>query len=565
MIEHVINQTRHSSLIDDLVIATTISKEDDIIEKFCKKNKIKLFRGSENDVLDRYYQCAKKYNADVIIRITSDCPFIDPDIVDKGIRLFFQNKVDYIGNNIAKKNGVWDNDTCNYPQGNTVEVCSFSTMEKAWRLAQKPSEREHVFPFVQFNPQIFKIKNFSNNKDLSYIRCTVDHVNDLKFIRQIYKKIIENKQLIKTHDILNVVQKNPHLLGLNNKIPFDEGYKISLKKDIDQKIISRKKKIKKIILMVDGNAEIGLGHFYRMINLAKSLSKNNHVTFMTNNKSELLRLENKFKIESIPKGKIGAFEKKLNQLKPDVIIIDKHRENNVNLGIMKRSCNYLLSIDYVGKNVNHISKNFGILYQNKHIEQNTTFEYSLLNKNITKQKPIQITKKIHNIVVLQGGSDTHCFTPKIIDALHDLSNEIQISVVLGPSFLCHNEIKKILVKLERKITITNNIKNMGSFLKNFDLAITAGGMTLLELAYLGIPSVIICGEKFENETAKKMEILGYGINLGFGKTVSKNKIYNTTKSLIADYSLRKKMNNNGKRIIDGKGLLRITEFIKSLD
>ena len=317
--------------------------------------------------------------------------------------------------------------------------------------------------------------------------------------------------------------------------------------------------------MVDGNAEIGLGHFYRMINLAKSLSKNNHVTFMTNNKSELLRLENKFKIESIPKGKIGAFEKKLNQLKPDVIIIDKHRENNVNLGIMKRSCNYLLSIDYVGKNVNHISKNFGILYQNKHIEQNTTFEYSLLNKNITKQKPIQITKKIHNIVVLQGGSDTHCFTPKIIDALHDLSNEIQISVVLGPSFLCHNEIKKILVKLERKITITNNIKNMGSFLKNFDLAITAGGMTLLELAYLGIPSVIICGEKFENETAKKMEILGYGINLGFGKTVSKNKIYNTTKSLIADYSLRKKMNNNGKRIIDGKGLLRITEFIKSLD
>ena len=95
MIEHVINQTQYSDRIDDVVIATTVSREDDIIEKFCIKNKIKLFRGSENDVLDRYYQCAKKYNADIIVRITSDCPLIDPDLIDQCISTFEKNHYSY--------------------------------------------------------------------------------------------------------------------------------------------------------------------------------------------------------------------------------------------------------------------------------------------------------------------------------------------------------------------------------------------------------------------------------------------------------------------------------------
>ena len=168
LLEHVINQTRHSSLVDDVIIATTISKNDDVIEKFCTKINQKFFRGSEDDVLDRYYQCARKYDASIIVRITSDCPFIDPDIIDAGIRKFLDTHVDYIGNNIAFKNGKWNNDTCNYPQGNTVEVCTLSTLKKAWMLAKKPSEREHVFPFVQFNPNIFK--TFFSNVIIIFIK-----------------------------------------------------------------------------------------------------------------------------------------------------------------------------------------------------------------------------------------------------------------------------------------------------------------------------------------------------------------------------------------------------------
>ena len=189
MLECVIHQTKQSKFIDEVIVATTKNKEDDKIVNFCKKNNVLYFRGSKNDVLDRYYQCAKKFNCKVILRITSDCPLIDPNVIDRGIEIFFQKSLDYIGNNIDYKNKKWQNATCNFPQGMTVEICKFDVLKKAWRDAKKPSEREHVFPYVQFNPKVFLIGNFKKNTDFSYIRCTVDRQEDLKFVREIYKKL----------------------------------------------------------------------------------------------------------------------------------------------------------------------------------------------------------------------------------------------------------------------------------------------------------------------------------------------------------------------------------------
>ena len=214
MLHYVVKQTRGSKLLDEIIIATTNEKKDDAIVEFCKNNKLRVFRGSKHDLLDRYYQCAKKYGASIIVRITSDCPFIDPGIIDDAIHKFLNGHVDYLGNNIAKKNGKWDNHTCGYPQGNTVEVCSFSALERAWMQAIKPSEREHVFPFIQFNPKIFKITNIKSAEDFSYIRCTVDRDVDLNFVRRIYEKIPNKKHVINTIDIVNVVRKYPYLLEI---------------------------------------------------------------------------------------------------------------------------------------------------------------------------------------------------------------------------------------------------------------------------------------------------------------------------------------------------------------
>jgi len=231
MLSYVINQTKSSKLIDDVIIATTTNTIDDVIVDYCDINKIQFFRGSEQNVLDRYYQCSKKYNLNPIIRITADCPLIDPNVIDSVISNFENNSFDYVSNNIIKNNNTWHDSECNFPQGMTVEVSSFNALETAWKEAKKPSELEHVFPYVQFNPKIFKISNVIFNKNLSHIRCTVDRNEDLLFIKEIINRIPKNHDIVTMEDIIKIINMKPELLKINSDIPFDEGIKRSYHKD----------------------------------------------------------------------------------------------------------------------------------------------------------------------------------------------------------------------------------------------------------------------------------------------------------------------------------------------
>ncbi len=156
---HVINQLRHCSKVKNLVIATTTNQEDDEIEKFADNNSVDVFRGNEKDVLDRYFQCAKKYSFSTIVRITADCPLIDPQIVDKVIEQFFSGNYDFATNTLTRT----------FPIGTDVEVFSFSALKRTWESAQLPSEREHVTPYLR-NERNFKIINVQNDKNISSLR-----------------------------------------------------------------------------------------------------------------------------------------------------------------------------------------------------------------------------------------------------------------------------------------------------------------------------------------------------------------------------------------------------------
>lgn len=228
---YVIRQTLASSLIDDIIIATSTSSSDDVIANYCNNNNINYFRGSENNVLDRYYQCAKKHHCDPIVRITADCPLIDPSTIDSVIKKFRDNNYDYISTTIEFKNGKWKDSSCNFPPGIAVEVSTFSALEQAWNDAKKPSEIEHVFPYIQFNPDKFKLANFVNSSDLSHIRCTVDHPEDLTFIREIYRRIPKEKSFVTLGDIENIIKNNPELININNSYSFNEGIQKSYKED----------------------------------------------------------------------------------------------------------------------------------------------------------------------------------------------------------------------------------------------------------------------------------------------------------------------------------------------
>lgn len=210
MLWHVINRLSHSKLLDKIVVATTIDKDDDRTEKFCVENNIGCYRGSVNNVLSRYYETAKKFNVDIIIRITSDCPLIDPVILDDMLNkfIFSEYEIDYMSNVIERT----------FPRGLDIEIFSFIALEKAYNEAKSDFEREHVTPYLYNNPNLFKIRNYSYKLDYSFHRWTVDTEEDFKLIEKIFNSLYVPYKLFVFEDILKFFEMNPDLIKINQHI-----------------------------------------------------------------------------------------------------------------------------------------------------------------------------------------------------------------------------------------------------------------------------------------------------------------------------------------------------------
>jgi|TARA_B100000749_G_C18373043_1_gene442609 spore coat polysaccharide biosynthesis protein SpsF (cytidylyltransferase family) len=220
VIWHVINRLKQIPKIDNIVLATTKKKEDKILIKIAKQNAINHFQGKNNNVLNRFYECAKNFDADIIIRITSDCPLIDPNLIKKMLNFYMHNNYDYLSNTIIPT----------FPDGLDIEIFSFSALEKASIFAKWRSEIEHVTPYIKKNPKKFKLFNYENLKNSSHIRLTIDEPVDLKLIRQIYKKL-KPKLVFSLDEVLKIISSEPKLLLLNQHIKRDFGYYKSSQND----------------------------------------------------------------------------------------------------------------------------------------------------------------------------------------------------------------------------------------------------------------------------------------------------------------------------------------------
>jgi len=213
-----LDQLKHKSKI---LLATTLSPGDAVLEDFAKKNKINVYRGSENDVLDRYYQGVKNLNADIVVRITADCPLMDASIIDIGLDKFLNSNYDYLSNVHP----------ATYPDGYDVEIFSFKTLENAWKDAKKTSEREHVTPYIWNHPELFKLGNWENEKDYSQYRLTVDEKEDFELVSKIILQFKSKFAQLSMKDVIGFLEENKKLAELNAKFERNEGYLKSLKED----------------------------------------------------------------------------------------------------------------------------------------------------------------------------------------------------------------------------------------------------------------------------------------------------------------------------------------------
>jgi len=222
MLWHQINRLRKSKLIEKLIIATTDKIQDRVIIDFAKENNILYFAGSEEDVLDRFYNCAKKFKVETVVRITGDCPLIDPSLVDMIINFYIDNKnqYDYVHNGNTYPDGILE-----------TEVFSFDILKKTWENSKLSSEREHVTPYIWKNPEIFKQATVENNKDLSYLRFVVDDEKDFKLVKIIFQNLYKEDGMFYFEDIVRFINQNPELIKINKNTIRNEGYQKSILKD----------------------------------------------------------------------------------------------------------------------------------------------------------------------------------------------------------------------------------------------------------------------------------------------------------------------------------------------
>jgi len=220
VLAHVIQRIQVCKNIDITVVATTTNPIDDAIVTEAKKYDIFCFRGSEKNVLERYYMAAQCYQADTIVRITSDCPLLDPELLDEMIESFkllveIDHNLDYLSNTLERS----------YPRGLDIEIFTYRALVKAYKQAVKPYQKEHVTPYIYEHPEYFVAENYRLKKeyaaldvDISNYRWTLDTKADLALIKKIYEALYCSNRIFKTSQVLDLMLEHPKLASINSHV-----------------------------------------------------------------------------------------------------------------------------------------------------------------------------------------------------------------------------------------------------------------------------------------------------------------------------------------------------------
>jgi len=220
VLEHVICRCQHAKLVDKVIVATTVEPKDLFVVNFASGLSVSVFCGSVNDVLDRYYQAARLFELQHVVRITADCPMIDPEVIDRVIAEYFDKGADYAANTLEET----------YPDGEDVEVFSFDVLSRAWKDAKIFSEREHVTPYIR-KSNVFKKINLAHDVDLSRQRWTLDEPRDYQKLAAVFDALYQKDPLFHMDDVLQFLAEHSHIDKLNMDIGRNEGYQKSLAND----------------------------------------------------------------------------------------------------------------------------------------------------------------------------------------------------------------------------------------------------------------------------------------------------------------------------------------------
>jgi spore coat polysaccharide biosynthesis protein SpsF len=210
LLAYQVERLRRVTGADELVIATTTNTADDALVEFCRNLGVDWIRGEEEDVLARYYRAGKQYRADAVVRLTADCPLIDPAVIDRVIGVYRSgaDRYDYVANTLERT----------YPRGMDCEVIAWKVLVEAYREAVEKADREHVTRYIYTDPQKYRLRNVAYTSDQNRHRWTVDTPEDFELIKRIIEALYPTKPAFDLEDCLELLRQNPTWSNLNSHI-----------------------------------------------------------------------------------------------------------------------------------------------------------------------------------------------------------------------------------------------------------------------------------------------------------------------------------------------------------
>lgn len=564
LLEHLVKRVRSSGVFDELLIATTEEPADDAIVSAAAALDTTVFRGSTADVLDRYYRAATSVDAQVVVRVTGDCPLLDPREIDRLVTLFLSASTtdlayDFVTNQAGPERRI--------PIGYDVEVFSMAALERAHREATDPGDREHVTPYLYRIPEKFRtLVSDPPGPDMSHLRLTVDTPEDLELVTAIIESVGEDAT---SEEIASFLEAHPETVEINAHIR-QKGY--------DSEYAVRRRRIdgRTLIGRADGDPKIGLGHVSRLSSLL------------------LAWRELGGKAALVGSGIAGIFRQRLDAA--GIAVIDRESTSATELTDLAQSlgaCAFavdgyrfdegylrtlstvapVLTIDdladfpnpadvIVNQNLGFDRSKYRVKPGGKDSKILVGSSYVLLRPEFRSSADSSEMRRT-KLVVSFGGSDpaklTLTVTRSLLEACTSIlkSKGLEVVVIAGGG-IDHDQKAKLeeLAGEHQELAVLYDAENMAELFRRSLLAITAAGSTTWELLSCGVVPLCIVVADNQLVVVEKIAEQRAGVDLGWHANLDLDRMMAAVSNLLEDDHAREEMRRRGETLIDGRGVWR---------
>lgn len=540
---HIVHRLKKCRLLEDIAVATTTNPADEAIVEWCNAHNVAVVRGPEDNVLARYAGAAEKLDADLIVRVSSDAPFIDPGFVDHLVATLIEQDGDYV----LLEEGA----ECAH-EG--VDPFSRRALDRLMMdAAQDPAAREHVTGYFKLHPDFVKIVRAAPYPPLAKKggRFTIDTPDDLAFIEAVHARLAARAGEASLADLLLLLEREPELNQINAHVK--------------QKPIRMSGGL--ALIRCDGGAAFGYGHVKRMVALARALRDREGIgaIFALNGSEDAATPIRRAGFQAAMLHGASDLETLIDANSPDIFLLDgREGPTRADLEKLKRGVAVTAVID--DSHERRLAADYAYYppvpgakaldWRDSNTLPRIGWEWSLLGLN-PNTGTARTPSSLPTLLVAMGGSDPHGLTLRLARALAPLDSVFRVRFVIGTGMKNGSSVARGLVALKKNYETVEGADDLSTAYASADVALCAFGVTAYELAACGIPAIYLGLTPDHASSASAFADAGMGISLGVADQVADADVLRTVQWLLNKPAARREMRNAGLSLMDGQGAARI--------